>query len=53
MTVGGFSFYYGKKFIVCVYGMGVMKQDNEKDSLRSMLKDLDRENIYGEKEERN
>lgn len=25
MTVGGFSFYYGKKFIVCVCGMGVMK----------------------------
>ncbi|CBK24815.2 uncharacterized protein [Blastocystis hominis] len=36
MGVGGFSFYYAKKFI-----------DREKNSLRTMLVDLDREDVYG------
>ncbi|KAM7457486.1 hypothetical protein BLSTO_01761 [Blastocystis sp. subtype 1] len=39
MVVGGTTFYYGKKFI-----------DSEKSSLRKMLVDLDRENIYGKEE---
>ena len=39
MTVGGFSFYYGKKFI-----------DNEKQSLRTLITETDRVDIYGEEE---